>query len=620
MYDVIVIGGGHAGMEAALSTARLSMKTLLITQKIDRISFMSCNPSIGGLGKGHIVREIDVFGGAMGKAADYSCIQYKRLNASKGPAVRGTRMQCDKDIYSHYMSSLALNTENLCVHQGEVQNLILERRRCMGVRVDGICVKSKTVILATGTFMHGIMYIGNQKIKGGRVGDRSSIGISDQLATHGFKVTRLKTGTPPRLDGRTINWSKTTAQSGDKDFIPFHFKGGPVRLPQINCFLTNTNEKTHEVIRSNLDKSPLFSGAIQGIGPRYCPSIEDKVTRFYNKKSHLSFLEPEGLQSFSIYLQGLSTSLPEDIQYEFLRTIPGLENVKMLRPGYAVEYDFFEPTQIYHRLETKNISHLFFAGQINGSSGYEEAAAQGLVAGINSALKVKEKDEFVLGRDQAYIGVLIDDLVTKGTKEPYRMLTSRAEHRLVLREDNVFERLYNIALRYCLVHREGLSFMEKCLKARNSFRQHLMFRRLVPNSKTQKILQDLKTPVLQKSITFEELLRRTEINCLDLRHFDFNVPEEKNVYEPVEIAVKYEGYIKRQKELISQTKKLDQLLIPPDMCFKKICGLSSEEVEKLSYIKPRTLGQAQRISGVNPSSIQVLLMYIKAWNKTKVPH
>ena len=617
LYDVIVVGGGHAGMEAALVSARLSMKTLLITQSVERISFMSCNPSIGGLGKGHMVREIDILGGRMGRAADHSCIQFKRLNSSKGPAVRGSRMQCDKDVYSEYMSSVALNTDNLCVVEGEVRSLILENQTCSGVvTTEGVSIRSKTVVIATGTFMRGIMYLGMERIEGGRVGDKATIGISDQLAEHGFKVTRLKTGTPPRLDKRTIDWSQTTSQSGDDFFVPFSFKSHlQPKLPQIDCFLTYTNEKTHEVIRRNLDQSPLFSGIIEGIGPRYCPSIEDKVTRFKDKANHLSFLEPEGLNSRSIYLQGLSTSLPENIQYEFLRTIPGLQNVKILRPGYAVEYDFFEPTQIFHNLETKNISHLFFAGQINGSSGYEEAAGQGLVAGINAALKVKNQSEFVLGRDESYIGILIDDLVTKGTKEPYRMLTSRAEYRLVLREDNVFERLYNIAKDYCLLSGEDLSLIEKCLKARQDFYRDLASKKLVPSPPTQKALKDLGTSVLQKPITFEELLRRNEISCLDLGHLGLTIPKDRKVYEPVEIAVKYSGYIQRQEKLISQARKLEKLVLPPDMLFEKIRGLSNEEVEKLEQIKPRTLGQAQRISGVNPSAIQALLVHMKAMGR-----
>ncbi len=612
-YQIIVVGAGHAGIEACLSSAKLGLKTLAVTTNLDRVGYMSCNPSIGGLAKGHMVREIDVLGGQMGIAADRSCIQFKRLNASKGPAVRGSRTQNDKKIYSNIQKDALKKQENLDVIEGEVKKLILEKNICRGVVLqDGSEIYSDRVIITAGTFMNGVMHVGFQQTPGGRIGDKASIGLSDQLKEFGFDVQRLKTGTPARLLKDSIDWSKTTPQSGDEKFYPFSFTSDrKFYLEQILCYLSNTNEKTHEIIRQNLDKSPMFCGIIEGTGPRYCPSIEDKVTRFAERISHQTFLEPESLTSDLIYLQGISTSLPAEVQDQFLKTIPGLENVKVARYGYAVEYDYIEPTQIYHRLETRPITNLFLAGQINGTSGYEEAAAQGFTAGINAAFSILGKDEFILSRSEAYMGVLIDDLVTKGTREPYRMFTSRAEHRLILREDNTIDRLAGISKKIGITSDAQLNQLFTIKDQRDNLMKTLSATIFYPNQITNDKLVGLGSSPLLKPFTGEELLRRPEMNFGHMQSMGIDYFSDENVTDSVEIAVKYSGYIKKQYEIIEQSQKLEQMNLPEDLNFKNIKGLSGEEIDKLLKVRPRTLGQAQRISGVNPSAIQAIMIYLR---------
>lgn len=612
-YDIVVVGGGHAGVEACLASARLGLKTLLVTTNIERIAYMSCNPSIGGLAKGHMVREIDILGGQTGIAADRSNIQFKRLNSSRGPAVRGSRAQCDKHVYSDLQKATLRQQANLSLLEGEVKLLILNQNICEGVVLqDASKIRAQAVVITTGTFMNGVMHFGLKQISGGRIGDQASVGLSDQLAHFGFEVRRLKTGTPARLHKDSIDWSKTLPQYGDEAFYPFsHTSEKNFYLPQVACYLSNTTEKTHDIIRANLDKSPMFCGVIEGVGPRYCPSIEDKITRFSDRISHQTFLEPEGLNTDLIYLQGISTSLPEDVQDEFLKTIPGLENVKVVRYGYAVEYDYIEPTQIHHRLETRPVQNLFLAGQINGTSGYEEAAAQGFIAGVNAAHKILGREEFILERDEAYMGVLIDDLVTKGTREPYRMFTSRAEHRLILREDNTLDRLSERSRQLGIVSEENLNKLETIKAKRKAMLDALNTSVVYPKPEINALVEKLGSTPLTKPLKCAEFLRRPEVGFDVLSLLGFEFEKDSDVVDAVEIEIKYSGYIKKQNEIIQQTKKLEQALLPDNLDFSLIKGLSNEEVDKLSRVRPRTLGQAQRISGVNPSALQAIMVYLK---------
>lgn len=612
-YDVIVVGGGHAGIEASLACARMGHPTLLITQKIEQIGYMSCNPAIGGLAKGHLVKEIDALGGEMARATDETGIQFKQLNMTRGPAVRSSRAQVDRHAYRLRMKRIVEEQANLFIKQATVEEIIVEGNKVTGIRTDGNeTILTKTLILAPGTFLNGLVHVGLDHFPSGRMGDPPSIGLSESLKKLGFRMGRLKTGTTPRLDGNTIDFSDLIPQYGDEPPIPFSFSTERIEIEQVPCTITYTNLDTHEIIKSGLDRSPLYCGIIKGIGPRYCPSIEDKVVRFADKKRHQIFLEPDGKDTNEIYPNGVSTSLPLDIQMRMLRSIQGLEKVEIIRPGYAIEYDFVDPTELKPSLETKKIEGLFHAGQINGTSGYEEAAAQGLIAGINASLYIRGKEPMVLKRSDAYIGVLIDDLVTKGTSEPYRMFTSRAEYRLHLREDNADLRLREIGYQAGLVKKDDYRiFLEK----RSAIEKTLLRiseSKITPTRKNNDILHRWGCTPLKKETSLLELLKRPEIHFGHLFEFHPDLKTlKKEVSEQVEIQVKYDGYIKRQMELIERFKKLEEVNFPEDFDFHSIIGLTTEVSEKLIKIRPISLGQASRISGITPAALSILMINLK---------
>ena len=614
-FDVIIIGGGHAGTEAAMAAARMGQQTLLLTHNIDTLGQMSCNPAIGGIGKGHLVKEVDALGGLMATAIDHAGIQFRILNASKGPAVRATRAQADRVLYRQAVRTALENQPNLMIFQQAVEDLIVENDRVVGaVTQMGLKFRAKAVVLTVGTFLDGKIHIGLDNYSGGRAGDPPSIPLSRRLRELPLRVSRLKTGTQPRIDARTIDFSVLGQQNSDNPMPVFSFLGDVSQHPrQMPCYITHTNEKTHDVIRNNLDRSPMYAGVIEGIGPRYCPSIEDKVMRFADRNQHQIFLEPEGLTSNEIYPNGISTSLPFDVQMQIVRSMQGMENAKIVRPGYAIEYDFFDPRDLKPTLESKFIQGLFFAGQINGTTGYEEAAAQGMLAGLNAARLSADKDGWAPRRDQAYLGVLVDDLCTLGTKEPYRMFTSRAEYRLMLREDNADLRLTEIGRELGLVGDERWARFNEKLERIEQERQRLKSTWVNPLAESAaEVNAHLATP-LSREASGEDLLRRPDMTYAQLTSLSAFAPalDDPQAAEQVEIQVKYEGYIARQQDEIERQQRNENTLLPATLDYRQVSGLSNEVIAKLNDHKPVSIGQASRISGVTPAAISILLVWLK---------